>query len=184
MIQRILEEGCYDFAYRRMPEMLNERGWSCAEAVELSTWRDFLPSAIEQIPNTALVPIPGYSVKQGLKDAVNVRNAAVHRHLCHNFEICRMARQAENLMTIFRDDSRQNKFYRLRTELSNWDRDSNVDMQEARRHLEQALLEINERPVDDMDWTPNAVSLQEIIPDVGAVQDTEDYGGGEAMELD
>jgi hypothetical protein len=185
MIQRILEESCYDFAYRLIPEMLNERGWSCAEAVELSTWRDFLPSAIQKIPNAALVPVSGYSVMQGLKDAVRIRNAAVHRHLCDNFEIRQMARQAENLMTIFRDSSRQNKFYRLGVELSNWDRDSKVDMPAARMQLEQALLEINERPMDDMDWTPNAVSLQEITTDVETIQDTEYYGGGgEAMELD
>jgi hypothetical protein len=179
MIQRILEEGCYDFAYRWIPGVLNERNWSCAEAVELSTWRDFLPNAL---PANALLPVSGYSLHLGLKDAVKIRNSAVHRHLCDNFEIRRMAQQAENLMTMFRDITRQTKFHRLGFELNDWDRSSGEDQQAARMKLEHALQEISERPIDDMDWTPNAVSLQEITLEVEQAQDTGGYE--DAMELD
>jgi hypothetical protein len=179
MIQRILEEGCYDFAYRWIPAALNERNWSCAEAVELSTWRDFLPDAL---PLSAIVVLPQYSLHQGLKDAVRIRNAAVHRHLCDNFEIQRMARHAEDLMIMFSDITRQNKFHVLWEELNDWDRSNKGDPQAARMKLEQSLQEISERPVDDMDWTPNAVSLQEITSQVEQIQDTAD--SGDEMELD
>ncbi len=179
MIQRILEEGCYDFAYRWIPSTLNERGWSCPEAVELSGWRDFLPN---NLPPNAIAFLPQYSLQQGLKDAVRIRNAAVHRHLCDNSEIRSMSRQAQNLMTMFRDVTRQNKFHRLWEELSNWDRSSKGDPQFARGRLERALQEISERPMDDMDWTSNAVSLQEITSDVEKTQDVLFYG--DEMELD
>jgi hypothetical protein len=93
-----------------------------------------------------------------------------------------MSRQAQNLMTMFRDVTRQNKFHRLWEELSNWDRSSKGDPQFARGRLERALQEISERPMDDMDWTSNAVSLQEITSDVEKTQDVLFYG--DEMELD
>lgn len=179
MMQRILEEGCYDFACRWIPGTLNERSWSCAEAVELSTWRDFLPTAL---PLNAAIVISRYSLEQGLKDAVRLRNAAVHRHLCDNVEIRKMAQQAQYLMAMFRDVTRQNKFYRLGVELVDWDSSSKIDMDTARGKLEQALLDINERPMDDMDWTPNAVSLQEITGEVEQIHYTAGYG--DEMEID
>ena len=93
-----------------------------------------------------------------------------------------MAQQAENLMTMFRDITRQTKFHRLGSELNDWDRSSSEDQQAAKMKLERALQEISERPIDDMDWTPNAVSLQEITLEVEQVQDTGGYE--DAMELD
>ena len=160
--------------------MLNERNWSCPEAVELSVWRGFFPDAT---PQHALISVPQYSLSQGLRDAVKIRNAAVHRHLCDNSEIRQMAQQAQNLMTMFGDVSRQDKFQRLWEELHSWDRNNKADPQGARGKLEQILLEVNERPMDDdMDWTPNAVSLQEIMPQVEQIQGTVYHE--DAMELD
>lgn len=159
MIQRILEEGCYEFATRWMPNTLIEKNWSCSEAVELSSWRKFLPEAV---PYKAISPVPNYSLEKALADAVAIRNKAVHRHLCDNIEICQMASQAQDLMFMFSDITRQGKFHRLREELKQWDSGPRDDPQRKRNQLETALREISERPVDDMDWTPNAVSLQEI----------------------
>lgn len=36
--QQLLEQACFDFAQRTMPETLALRGWDCAEAVELNVW--------------------------------------------------------------------------------------------------------------------------------------------------
>jgi hypothetical protein len=80
--------------------------------------------------------------------------------------------------------TRQNKFHRLQEELKQWDSAVTEDQQGKRDRLERALREISERPVDDMDWTPNAVSLQEITsrPASPQVQDTEEYI--DQMEID
>jgi hypothetical protein len=181
MMQRILEEGCYDFASRWIPGTLNEKGWTCSEAVELSTWRKFLPDVV---PYKAISPVPNYSLEKALADAVFIRNAAVHRHLCNNVEICRMTSQAQDLMVMFSDVTRQNKFHHLREELKQWDSAVTEDPQEKRYKLESALREISERPVDDMDWTPNAVSLQEITwrPESPQAQESEEYV--DQMEVD
>jgi len=43
--------------------------------------------------------------------------------------------------------------------------DQSTDAQAAKETLLLALQEISERPVDDMDWSPNSVHLQEIRGD-------------------
>lgn len=188
MIQRILEEGCYDFASRWIPGKLVEYGWSCAELVELSTWRKTLP---ELLPSNAIKAVPGTTLEQGLENATRIRNSAVHRHLCDNTEIKRMALQAQNLMAMFADVTREHKLHHLQMELSDWNTLSGVDPQAARNKLQAALQEISERPVNDMDWTPNSVSLEEVglerfvdapVADIASVD--ENFGLGDEMELD
>jgi len=180
MIQRMLEESCFEFATRWIPEVLHAKGWDCAEAVELSVWKAFLPTVL---PPNAIRPMSNYTLESALADAVRIRNSAVHRHLCDNDEIRRMALQAQDLMSMFSDGTRQDKFHRLWLELKEWDTASTMDAQGARSRLEAALQQISERPVDDMDWTPNAMSLQQITIDVEAGQDHSEYVVDE-MELD
>jgi hypothetical protein len=152
---------------------VQENNWTCPEAVELSTGKPVLPPAV--LP-TAIAPVKNYSLDNALADAVRIRNSAVHRHLCDNAEIRRMASQAQDLMATFSDVTRQTKFCRLRDELRGWDAAS-------QRKLEAALREIGERPMDDMDWTPNAVSLQEITADAEPLVEWQEHSVDE-MELD
>jgi hypothetical protein len=159
MMQRILEEGCYNFASRWVPRMLNDRNWTCSESVELSAWKEFLPTAI---PYNTITPVMAYSLEAGLTDAVKIRNAAVHRHLCNNKRIRQMALKAQELMSMFDDMSRKGKFAKLQMELTRWDKGSRGNRDVARGMLEEVLRDIGERPMDDMDWTPNTVSHQEV----------------------
>ena len=158
MMQRIMEEGCYDFAHRWIPQKLIDKKWTCYQQVELSMWRDFLP---ENCPIESIDPVPGYTLEAALADAVRTRNSAVHRHLCDNIELQSMSFHARDLMFMFGDVTRQDKFHRLAKELWEWDH-SGHDLQTRRTRLESALREINEAPIDDMDWSPNVMSLQEI----------------------
>lgn len=158
--------------------MLNEKGWDCSEAVELSTWKNFLPA---NLPTTAIKPLSNYTLEAALADAVRIRNSAVHRHLCDNNELRKMTLQAQDLMSMFSDTTRQNKLHQLWAELNVWN--STVDPSGARIRLERALQEISERPMDDMDWTPNAVSLEEVQSCVDSVESTPEHFADE-MELD
>ncbi|PQE08499.1 ubiquinol-cytochrome-c reductase cytochrome c1 protein [Rutstroemia sp. NJR-2017a BBW] len=181
MMQRLMEEACYAFASRWIPKVLQRNNWTCSEAVELSVWKTILP---ENVPAEALLPMTK-TLQQCLSDAVRIRNAATHRHLCTNFELQRMTLQAEDLMVMLSDRTRQAKFNRLWAELNEWERNSASNMQAARHKMEMALQEIGERPMDDMDWTPNAISLQELSPveqEVKEIKDFEDHH--DAMELD
>lgn len=180
IIQRVLEEGCFEFACRWLPQMLKEHNWTCPEAVELATWRKVLPTT--NLP-ASFVYLRDYSLEVALRDAVQVRNAAVHRHLSTNSEIRQMALKAQKLMSMFSDATRQYRFDFLRSELWEWEAGSKINDQAAKERLQQALQEIAERPMSDMDWTPNSISLQEISTDAESLQDIDDHYADE-MELD
>jgi hypothetical protein len=92
-----------------------------------------------------------------------------------------MALQAQDLMSIFSDTTRQNKFHQLWSELNVWNPTDNPSG--ARARLEKALQEISERPMDDMDWTPNAVSLEQIPVGLENIQSRPIHYADE-MELD
>jgi len=98
-----------------------------------------------------------------------------------------MALQAQDLMSMFSDTTRQNKFHYLFVELNIWESHNKDNPISSRAKLEGALREINEQPMDEMDWTPNAVSLQELQPGSENVQEnsqeTVEYYVDE-MELD
>jgi hypothetical protein len=169
----MLEEACYDLASRWIPQKLRDNRWDCPEAVELSTWRDLLPTAL---PPEAIVRHPSYSLERALADCVHIRNAAIHRHLCDNTELRRMVVKAQDVMSMFSDATRRQKFHRLWIELNDWDHTN--DAVAAKEKLLVALQDISERPVDDMDWSPNVVSLEEITSVEEGLQH------GEEMDLD
>lgn len=94
-----------------------------------------------------------------------------------------MASQAQDLMATFADVTRQHKFMYLRVELDEWDRLSVMDLEGAKERLKWVLQQISERPVSDMDWTPNDVSLEEVGH--GTVRENGDQGEtSDEMDLD
>src|SRR4051794_3736631 len=76
---------------------------------------------------------------------------------CVNDEIQGVALQAQDLMWMFTDGSREEKFHRMWLELKAWDTTIMVGTQVARSRLKLSFQEISEQPVDDVDWTTNAV---------------------------
>lgn len=93
-----------------------------------------------------------------------------------------MVVKAQDVMSIFSDITRRQKFHRLWIELNEWDQSK--DPEAAKERLLWALQEISERPLDDMDWSPNLVSLQEITDVAGEQNHNDDQYHGEEMDLD
>lgn len=76
-IQTILEEECYNFAKKAMPEVLEQYQWNCPEAVELNQWvshllqhRDGL-EAPKDYTRKPLIEL--------ITSIIQVRHTAVHR---------------------------------------------------------------------------------------------------------
>ena len=76
--QRILEECCYDFARNWLPSILQEHGWDCAAAVELTEWTRILAKRSAKLPMQAL-ELKGSSFNEILSSATKMRHTAVHR---------------------------------------------------------------------------------------------------------
>ncbi|KAF2467964.1 uncharacterized protein BDR25DRAFT_233446, partial [Lindgomyces ingoldianus] len=76
--QRILEECCFDFVKRWLPSILQDNGWDCAAAVELTKWTRILDKHSETLPNHALA-VSGGSFHDILFSTHKLRHSAVHR---------------------------------------------------------------------------------------------------------
>ncbi|KAJ6439200.1 protein kinase domain-containing protein [Purpureocillium lavendulum] len=75
-LQQVLEAACYDFGRREMPEILQRRGWDCAEAVELNRWTEEFGKMHIHIPANERIKKP---LDQLFRSVANIRHTAVHR---------------------------------------------------------------------------------------------------------
>ncbi|KAI0191402.1 hypothetical protein EV127DRAFT_363792 [Xylaria flabelliformis] len=76
-VQSILEEVCFDYAERFMPEILKKNRWDCSEAAELNLWSaEFLQRQNEFSDRAEDVRKPLNSL---LRSVADIRHTAVHR---------------------------------------------------------------------------------------------------------
>ena len=113
-LQGILEISCYEFAKRIMPDILQRRGWDCAESVELNRWTDEFQrrqkcfSAAEHT---------GKPLKILLRSIANIRHCAVHRRKVNVKGIRQFILDAEALAKLFEDTKRGEQISALRQEM-------------------------------------------------------------------
>ena len=113
-LQGILEAACYNFGKRTLPEVLRERDWDCAEAVELNRWMmDVLNKRRDILP-------PVESIKKPLGDLfrsiANIRHTAVHRIPVNVKGIEQFLLDAETLAVIIEESECAEKIAKLRRE--------------------------------------------------------------------
>ncbi|KAH6880116.1 hypothetical protein B0T10DRAFT_532044 [Thelonectria olida] len=77
--QQILEECCFDFAAKWLPDIVRENGWDCPAAVELTEWNKIMGTKhYDRIPPLAL-DLSGSTLTQLLAKTHMLRHTAVHR---------------------------------------------------------------------------------------------------------
>ncbi|PLN86450.1 hypothetical protein BDW42DRAFT_190040 [Aspergillus taichungensis] len=77
-VQKTLEESCFDFAQKWHPSKLEERGWDCAMAVELTKWANLLPKWSSKLPEGSL-QLGDAELLALLSVIRKIRHTAVHR---------------------------------------------------------------------------------------------------------
>ena len=112
-LQNILEVACYDFGKRTLPEVLQQRDWDCAEAVELNRWTDVLNKRQDVFAQVE-------SIKKPLRDLfisiANIRHTAVHRIQVNVKGIEQFFLDAETLAVIMEETECAEKIAKLRRE--------------------------------------------------------------------
>ena len=78
-VQSLLEQSCYSWAKHWLPGLLEERKWTCAEAIELTQWVRFVPQRFSELHNDATTLDSGTVLARTLRATHNLRHAAVHR---------------------------------------------------------------------------------------------------------
>lgn len=122
--QQLLEECCFDFAAKWMPSLLEQRGWDCAAAVELTKWTQILgkthttlpPNAIK-LANTNTTTSPPMTIRDLVQPAQTLRHTAVHRLPTTARGIGRLLGGAVALADALQDHGRAAQLEQLKAEV-------------------------------------------------------------------
>lgn len=114
--QRVLEESCFEFAQKWLPQVLDSRGWDCAAAVELTKWSQILKQYSSKIPSHATSPVGELTLGQLLAATHRLRHAAVHRLPTTARETNKFILSALQLTQSLQDTKRASQFDELHHE--------------------------------------------------------------------
>ncbi|KAH8817458.1 hypothetical protein F5884DRAFT_853873 [Xylogone sp. PMI_703] len=114
-VQTILENACFDFAQRVMPDILKKQNWDCPESSELNIWAaEFLGRKKEfasKLDNT------GRPLEKLFYSISEIRHTAVHRTRVSARQVEQFILDAESLATLLGDDLRLRTFIKLRQDV-------------------------------------------------------------------
>ena len=144
-VQRLLEECCYEWARRWIPDLLEERKWTCSEAVELSQWAKVLPRRFDKTNDQATSLESGDSLKSALVATHQLRHAAVHRLPTSAKGIKKMLGHALFLANALHDTTSTFKLDALLSEFDSKVRDMELHKNELENGLDDEMNEIQEQ---------------------------------------
>ncbi|KAI1112899.1 hypothetical protein F5Y14DRAFT_240712 [Nemania sp. NC0429] len=127
-VQFILEDACFEFAQRAMPDILERNKWDCSEAAELNIWAaEFLRRESEFSGRQDDIGKPLPQLFRSLSD---IRNAAVHRIGVSARGLEQFLLNAESLATLLGDTTRLKPLSELRRNIQ-----QTVEELERNKHL-------------------------------------------------
>lgn len=144
-VQRLLEDCCYDWAVQWIPAVLEEQGWSCSEAVELSTWTATIPQRFDAFSFDATTLGSREALTAVFAATHSLRHAAVHRLRTSVKGIERMLKHAVNLATALQDTERQSTLHGILKELRNTMQTMELDKNDLENQLDEELRNIQEK---------------------------------------
>jgi len=115
--QSLLEECCYEFTAQWLPELLAQRHWDCAEAIELNKWTYVVVKRLGKLPSQAFARDSDLSLAESLTSINKLRHSAVHRLPTTAKGISEMIRSAKRFASSLRDPIREQQFDELKDEL-------------------------------------------------------------------
>ena len=117
-VQRVLEECCFDFAKKWLPEVVQHRKWHCPMAVELIKWASIIRKHAREIPASAMAKnMSVSSLVATLVKAHPIRHTAVHRVFMSVKGIGNLLKPAIRLALAMRDYARANHLEALKSQL-------------------------------------------------------------------
>lgn len=112
-IQSILELACFRYAQRRLPQILEQKKWSCPESVELNQWAGEFQKTSRRIPIKGIPEIPPAL----LKSMATIRHTAVHRERCDVATVARFINDAEAIAGLLEESASEAQLRRIRQEI-------------------------------------------------------------------
>ncbi|KAL2801618.1 hypothetical protein BJX63DRAFT_416942 [Aspergillus granulosus] len=135
-VQHVLEQSCFDFAQKRFPKDIEEHGWDCAEAVELTKWTRLIQKWSPQLPCDSLL-VNGPELSDALSAVHKIRHTAVHRLLTTARGIDTLVVSAMRMTSILQDPLRTSQLEDLHLDIVS----KTETMELQKKALESALAQ-------------------------------------------
>ena len=144
-VQRVLEDCCYDWAAKWIPFLLEERQWTCSEAVELGVWTATIPQRFDTFSFDATTLGSREALKTVFVATHPLRHAAVHRLRTSVKGIERMLKNALNLATALQDTQRKDKLHDILMEFRATMQAMELSKNDLENELDEELRNIQEQ---------------------------------------
>ncbi|KFH44854.1 hypothetical protein ACRE_043130 [Hapsidospora chrysogenum ATCC 11550] len=128
-----MERACYDYAKQKIPAVLSERQFDCAEAVELNRWTNELMKRTSMMGG---LDLSNTSIEDILRSVTNIRHTAVHRLRVSAKAIEQFLLDAETLSTLFGIKVHIDEISRLRRSFQ-----ASIEELERNKHFLQSRLD-------------------------------------------
>lgn len=135
--QAVVEECCFEFGKKWLPQVITREGWESPESGELTKWTKHLRKGVKEIPELVLCDVTGSDWKQALSGSNQLRHTAVHRLRTTAKGILSLLESAITLTKTLNDTERSSRIGTIRDELK-----SSIDDVTRNKHLlENKLLD-------------------------------------------
>ena len=166
-LQSLLEEACFDFAQKSFPQLLEQHGWDCYEAIELTEWTKVLPKYFMHLSQNLTKPFD--EVIGLLRE---LRHSAVHRLRKTAAGIERLAENAQIFLAALNDliRSQQLTIFRrqIRSTIEELQRNKDLLEGKLRSQLKQIRTKRAELDKWEKESTNNMVlEDQQLVRDIG-----------------
>lgn len=145
MAQQILEESCFNFIRAWLPSLLEERGWRCAAAVELTKWLYVIKKHMKSLPDNCMSIAERASFNKLVPLVAQLRHAAVHRLHLPSDRLLSQIYSASMLVEALREEtgkaSLQTMYAQVDTHVKKMNQDVEAMNQEGRKRIIQIQAE-------------------------------------------
>ena len=161
--QHLLEECCFDFAMKWLPDVLKEHMWDCPEAVELNRWIRVLLKHSGSLPQHAFENDSGLSLRTVLSSVIMLRHSAVHRLQISTARIAQMVRSAAKVANVLGDRHRAMQLTVLQQETQAQSDKLEIWTDHIRKRFSGELQGVSERraELDRMEAQAKVAFIQE-----------------------
>lgn len=115
--QNLLEDSLFKFGTDKMQDVIREKGWDCAQCVELNDWVKILRKRKDLLPNSK-GEASDRPLSAVLGSVVQLRHTAVHRQKITALEVQSFLEDAEFLLNFLDDGASAKEISDIRQSLS------------------------------------------------------------------
>lgn len=155
--QKLLEECCYDFTLKYAPNLLTDKKWDCAEAIELNKWTLTIIKRYGKLPAGAFKK-PDSNFHHVLLAVNKLRHSAVHRLRISAKGIVQMIDAAVKFAENLSDSVRASQLEELYNELKSKIKSQELNKNYLETKLQDKLNEIKRQREELVEQEREAIS--------------------------